>query len=251
VNGDFARVRGIEASYLKRVGRWFQGQISGSFSRATGLSSTNNDALAQFLARGDIDNTFETPLAWDRPFDLKVSTTFTHDKDRPLLGVPGLNRLRVYLAGTFRSGQRYTPVEFKGREVNPFTGEQDWRPIYERSQDPADRFSEIGDPWLWFDLNIQRQISLAGGDLTFSIEVTNLFNQKNSIIVNPVTGKAYPDVDPATTVFTRLRGDSSFDVPVGTRDPRYEDPTSGGLPPFNPARFLPQRHLMLGISYRF
>ncbi|NNE35301.1 MAG: TonB-dependent receptor, partial [Rhodothermales bacterium] len=251
VNGDFARVRGIEASYLKRVGSWFQGQVSGSFSKATGLSSTNNDALAQFLARGDIDNTFETPLAWDRPVDLKVSTTFTHDRDRPLFGVPGLNRLKLYLAGTFRSGQRYTPVEFKGREVNPFTGDQDWRPIYERSQDPADRFSEIGDSWLWFDLNLQRRVDVWGGDLTISLEVTNLFDQKNSIIVNPVTGSAYPDVDPATTDFTTLRGDSSFDVGAGTRDPRYEDPTSGGLPPFNPARFLPQRHVMLGISYRF
>jgi outer membrane receptor protein involved in Fe transport len=251
VNGDFARVRGIEASYLKRIGKWFQGQVSGSFSKATGLSSTNNDALAQFLARGDIDNTFETPLAWDRPIDLKVNTTFSHDSDRPLFGIPGLNRLKLYLAGTFRSGQRYTPVEFKGREVNPFTGEQDWRPIYERSQDPADRFSEIGDPWLWFDLNLQRRIDIWGGDLTISLEVTNLFDQKNSIIVNPVTGTAYPDVDPSTTDFAALRDDPSFDVGAGTRDPRYEDPTSGGLPPFNPARFLPQRHLMLGLSYRF
>src|SRR5690606_25164704 len=110
INGDFARVRGVEASYLKRIGRWFQGQISGSFSRATGLSSTNNDALAQFLANGDIENTFETPLAWDRPLDLKASVTLTHDRENPLFGVPGLNRLQVYISSTFRSGQRYTPV---------------------------------------------------------------------------------------------------------------------------------------------
>ncbi|MDX1430114.1 MAG: outer membrane beta-barrel protein, partial [Rhodothermales bacterium] len=189
VNGDFARVRGIEASYLKRIGNWFQGQVSGSFSRATGLSSTNNDALAQFLARGDIDNTFETPLAWDRPLDFKASVTLSHNRSRPFLGIPGLNNLKVYLAGTFRSGQRYTPVEFKGNEVNPFTGEQDWRPIYEQSQDPSDRFAEIGEPWLWFDMNIQRNVDLLGGSLTFSLEMTNLFNQKNAIIVNPVTGK--------------------------------------------------------------
>ncbi len=251
VNGDFARVRGVEVSYLNRIGRWFQGQVSGSFSRATGLSSTNNDALAQFLARGDIDNTFETPLAWDRPLDLKASVTLTHDRERPLLGIPGLNRLTAYVAGTFRSGQRYTPVEFKGREVNPFTGEQDWRPVYERSDDPADRFSKIGESWLWFDLNLRRQIEVGGGDLELTLEVTNLFNQKNAIIVNPVTGQAYPDVDPATTDFTALRGDSDFDVPNGTRDPRYEDPSSSGLPPFNPARFLPQRHVMVGLSYRF
>lgn len=251
INGDFARVRGVEASYLKRIGSWFQGQLSGSFSRATGLSSTNNEALAQFLSRGDIDNTFETPLAWDRPLDLKASLIFTHDKDRPLLGIPGLNRLQFYVASTFRSGQRYTPVEFRGNEVNPITGEMDWRPIYETESDPAKRFSELGKTWWWFDLNVRRSIGLFGNDLVVALEITNLFNQLNSIIVNPVTGEAYPDVDPQSTNFEALRGNTDYDVPIGTRDPRYEDPNTEGLPPFNPARYLPQRHVTLGLSYRF
>ncbi len=71
------------------------------------------------------------------------------------------------------------------------------------------------------------------------------------MIVNPVTGEAYPDVDPQTTDFVTLRGDTEYDVPAGTRDPRYEDPTTSGLPPFNPARFLPQRHIILGLAYQF
>ncbi|MEX0747405.1 MAG: TonB-dependent receptor, partial [Rhodothermales bacterium] len=247
----FARVRGVEASYLKRIGSWFLGQISGSFSRATGLSSTNNDALSQFLANGDIDNTFETPLAWDRPLDLKANVTFSYDKDRPIFGVPGLNRLQLYLGSTYRSGQRYTPVIFRGRQANPLTGVQDWRPIYELDNDPEDRYSAIGAAWWWFDLSMKRSIEVAGSDLVVSLEVTNLFDQLNGVIVNPVTGKAYPNVDPATTDFTQLRGDSDYDVAIGTRDPRYEDPTTTGLPPFNPARFLPQRHVMLGVTYRF
>ncbi len=251
INGDFARVRGLEASYLKRVGNWFQGQLSGSFSRATGLSSTNNDALSQFLADGDIDNTFETPLAWDRPLDLKANVTFTYDRARPFLGVPGLNRLQLYLSTTYRSGQRYTPVEFKGREVNPITGVQDWRPIYETVSDPAERFSEIGKAWWWFDLNMKRSVDVLGNDLVVALEITNLFNQRNSVIVNPVTGEAYPAVDAATTDFVALRGNESYDVPVGTRDPRYEDPETSGLPPFNPARYLPQRHVVLGVAYKF
>lgn len=251
VNGDFARVRGVEASYLKRIGTWFQGQFSGSFSRATGLSSTNNDALADFIARGDVDNTFETPLAWDRPLDLKASITLSHDEARPLLGIPGLNRLRFYLATTYRSGQRYTPVEFKGRQNNPFTGEQDWRPIYERVSDPTKRFSEIGSSWWWFDMNIQRSFAVAGSDLVLSLEITNVFNQLNSIIVNPVTGKAYPNVDPQSTDFEALRNNADYDVSMETRDPRYEDPSTSGLPPFDPARFLPQRHIMFGLAYRF
>ena len=250
INGDFARVRGVEASYLKRVGAWFQGQLSFSYSNATGLSSTNNDALAQFLANGDIDNTFETPLAWDRPIDLKTNVTFTHEKDHAFLGIPGLNRFSLYVSATYRSGQRYTPAEFKGNEVNPFTGEQDWRPIYETVSDPQERFSRVGEPWWWLDFNFQRLVSLGGSDLQFTLEITNLFNQKNSVIVNPVTGKAYPDVDPSTD-FTQFRGNHDFDVTSSTRDPRYEDPETSGQPPLNPARFLPRRHIMLGVSYRF
>ncbi|PIQ62534.1 MAG: TonB-dependent receptor [Bacteroidetes bacterium CG12_big_fil_rev_8_21_14_0_65_60_17] len=251
INGDFARVRGIEASYLKRIRQSFQGQVSASYSRATGLSSTNNDALSQFLADGDIDNTFETPLAWDRPVDIKASVTYSYDKASPLGGVPGLNKFRVFLSTTWRSGQRFTPVEFRGNQINPFTGEADWRPIYERVQDPAERFSEIGDAWWWFDLNAQRTVPVAGTNVVFTLEVTNLFNQSNSIIVNPVTGKAFPDIDPNSIDMTALRGNRDFDVPTGTRDLRFDDPDSGGLPPLNPARFLPQRHIVLGVAFRF
>ena len=251
INGDFARVRGIEASYLKRVADRFSGQIAASFSRATGLSSTNNDALSEFLANGDIDNTFETPLAWDRPFDLKTTLTFQHDRDEPLWGVRGLNRISALLSNTLRSGQRYTPVEFQGNEVNPFSGEQDWRPIYAPVSDPSARYSEIGSMWWWFDLSMRKTITMQGTDLQLSLEITNLFNQKNSIIVNPVTGEAYPDIDPASADFIALRGNPDYDVPTGTRDPRYEDPNTSGLPPFNPARFLPQRHIMFGLSFRF
>ena len=250
INADFARIRGLEVSYLKRVGRWFQGQVSGSFSRADGLSSTNNDALSEFLQTGDADNTFETPLAWDRPIDAKANVTFTRGES-DLLGIPALSRFRLYVSSTYRSGRRYTPVIFRGFSQNPFTGERDWRPIYETDADPANRNSELGSDWWWFDMSFQRDIELLANRLVFEVEVTNLFNQLNGVIVNPVTGEAYPDVDPETTDFESLRGDRSYDVSNDTRDPRYEDPTTSGLPPFNPARYLPQRHITVGFSYRF
>lgn len=249
VNGDFARVRGVELSYIKRIGKWFEGTASGSFSRATGLSSTNNDALAQFLANGDIDNTFETPLAWDRPLDVKSSITLRSGDSAPL-GLRALNKFSVYLGGNYRSGQRYTPVEYVGRQPNPITGELDWRPIYETVQDPSKAYSAIGAPWIWFDMNIQRQVKVARSDIRFTLEITNLFNQRNAVIVNPVTGEAYPEF-PEGTDFTLLRDNPDYDVTTSTRDPRYEDPNTSGLPPYNPARFLPQRHIILGVSYRF
>ena len=251
VNGDFARVRGIEASYIKRIGAWFNGTLNASYSRATGLSSTNNDALDDLIQTGNVDNTFETPLAWDRPLDVKASVTLSHDADRPWLGIPGLNRAKLFIQSVFRSGQRYTPVEFVGNERNPFTGERDWRPIYETVDDRALRFSESGKPWWWFDLRAERRIAVAGSDIVFTLEVENLFNQKNSVIINPVTGSAYPDIDPETTDFTSLRGNPEYDVTGSVRDPRYEDPDTSGLPPFNPARYLAPRHVVFGLSYKF
>ena len=44
---------------------------------------------------------------------------------------------------------------------------------------------------------------------------------------------------------------SAGDLLSELRDPRYEDPNTSGLPPLNPARFLPQRHILLGLSFDF
>ena len=243
-------MRGIEGSYIKRFGTWLQGRLSASYSRATGLSSTGSDALDDLIQDGNVDNTFETPLAWDRPLDVKASATLSWDREQPLLGVPGLNRLRLYASSTYRSGQRYTPVTFVDNQINPFTGERDWRPIYEEVDDREQRFSQVGAPWWWFDLSLERKLAVAGQDIAFSLEVTNLFNQQNAVLVNPVTGRGYPDVDPDAD-FVALRGDSEYDVPVRLRDPRYEDPNTDGLPPLNPARYLPPRHILLGLSFEF
>ena len=159
--------------------------------------------------------------------------------------------MSLFISSTVQSGQRYTPVEFKGNEVNPFSGEQDWRPVYDVVSDPAKRFSEVGSTWWWIDLSLQKNVSLFSTNVRFTLEVTNLLNQENSVIINPVTGEAYPNIDASNTDFTALRGNPKFDVTSGVRDPRYEDPNSSGSPPFNPARFLPGRHIVLGVSFNF
>ncbi len=263
VNGDFARVRGLEATYIKRITQAFRGEINASYSRATGLSSTNNDAIQSFLANGDIQDTAEAPLAWDRPFDVKVSMLYDYNRSRPLFGIPGLNRFSAYLQGSFRSGTRYTPANFVGCQRDPITGQaladpaaavsRDncvWRPIYETDTDPQARFSQVGNPWLNFDLNLRRRIAVAGNDLVLTLEISNLLDSNRGLVINPVTGRAYPllseDAD-----FTSLRGDRQYDVTLGRRDPRYEDPTTSGLPPFNPARYLPGRQFVFGVSYTF
>ena len=255
VNGDFARVRGIEVSYIKRYSHFLHSNINATFSRAEGLSSTSNDALRDIIAGGqDIGNIVETPLAWDRPLDIKSSLFFTWDRPNdPLFGVSAFNQFRFYLSGSYRSGIRYTPMEFRGNQRNPVTGEEDWRPIYERSTDPSDRFSAIGEPWIIFDFNFQKWFEIGGARLTAKLEITNILNAQNPAIINPVTGKAYrTDYPSDQEALIALRDDRSYDVPANVRDPRYVDPRDNNPPAYlNPANFLEQRHIMFGLSVNF
>jgi outer membrane receptor protein involved in Fe transport len=254
VNGDFARVRGLELSYLKRYSHYLQGTLNATYSLAEGLSSTSNDALREIISGGqDIGNNIETPLAWDRPFDVKGNLIFTWDRSDPLFGLRPLNQFKVFFSGTLRSGQRYTPMLFRGFMRNPITGEEDWRPIYERDPDPNKRFSEIGDPWMMFDMNFQKWFNIGSTRVIASVEITNLLNNNNSAILNTVTGKAYKTNYPSTQAeLIALRNDRSYDVPSNVRDPRYQDPRDNNLPAYlNPANFLQQRHIMFGVGINF
>ncbi|MCA1803741.1 MAG: TonB-dependent receptor, partial [Rhodothermaceae bacterium] len=225
------------------------------YSRAEGLSSTSNDALQNIIAGGqDIGNNIETPLAWDRPWDLKGNIIFTWDRPNdPLFGLSALNQMKLFLSASWRSGQRYTPMIFRGNERNPVTGEENWRPVYERDTDPTRRFAEIGEPWVNFDLNFQRWFNLGNARLIAFLEISNLFNSNNPAIINPVTGEAYRSdypIDQASLI--ALRNDRSYDVPSNVKDPRYTDPRDNNIPAYlNPANFLQQRHIMVGFAFNF
>ncbi|MFU8813392.1 MAG: TonB-dependent receptor [Balneolaceae bacterium] len=253
INGDFARSRGIEATYIKRYRDWAQGQLAVTFSRAEGLSSTNNDNIQAISGQQNIGANVETPLAWDRPWDIKGNITFTYDRTNPLFGLEPLNQMRLFVSSTYRSGIRYTPQEFIGFSRNPVTGAQDWRPIYQQVQDPSLRFSETGPAWFWVDLNFQKWFTVGDVRMTGFLEVTNVLNNNNSAIVNPVTGEAFrTDFPSSQSELTAMRDDRSFDVPNTVRDPRFEDPRDSGLPAFlNPANLLQQRHIVFGLSVNF
>lgn len=254
VNGDYARVRGVDVTYFKRYKAWFQGQLSLSYSKAEGLSSSNNEALQNLLVGSqNVGNNVETPLAWDRPWDVKSSFTFTYDKKNGFMNIQPLNKMRLNLKGIWRSGRRYTPVQFSGLTRNPVTGDQDWRPNYEYNPNPEARYSKLGEPWMILDVAFQKWIKVAATKWTFYFEINNLLDHKSSAIVNPVTGKAYKTNYPATQEeLIALRDDRSYDVPNGVKDPRYLDPRDNGLPSYlNPANFLEQRHIIFGFSINF
>lgn len=253
INGDYARSRGIELTYIKRYKDWAQGQLGITYSRAEGLSSTNNDNLQAISGEQIIGSNVETPLAWDRPFDIKGNVTFTYDRDNPLFDLEPLNQMSLFLSAVWRSGLRYTPYEFKGFTRNPATGEQNWRPNYERVNDPAKRYSETGPAWFYMDLNFRKWFVVGETEITAFFEISNLLNNKNAAIVNPVTGEGYKtDYPSSDQALVELRDDRSYDMPNGSRDPRYLGPGGGGTPSYlNPANYLQQRHIVFGLSVNF
>lgn len=252
INGDYARARGIEMSYIKRYKDLLRGQLSFTYSRAEGLSSTNDDNLNSINARQNIGANVETPLAWDRPFDIKGNVTFTYDRANPLFDLGVFNDFQIFLSAVWRSGTRYTPTELVGYQRNPVTGVEDWRPIYERLDDPAKRFSKIGPSWFTMDFNFRKWFEINGVRISTFVEITNILNNRSSVIVNPVTGEGYKKYPLDTASLIALRADRSYDVPSNVRDPRYIDPTDNNLPAYdNPANYIEQRHIMFGLSVRF
>ncbi len=233
INSDYARVRGVEVSYLKRVKKWFSGSISLSYSIATGQSSSANDVLGEILATGNSETSVETPLAWDSPIDAKTYLIFIQNTETGLFGKPWLNKMTLYTEAIYRSGKRYTPYTLTGYES------ASGRPIYEVVSDPELRYSELGVSSFWMNLTFKKWWTIHNSELAFTFEATNLLNNKNTAIVNPVTGEAYQYGDP---------------VPSEWRDPAFidpRDPRSYGTPPDNPARYYEQRHFLVGLSWKF
>ncbi len=229
VNQDYARTRGIEVEYKKRIGRWFKGTIGGSYSIATGKSSSADEGA--LVARGDLEETIkETYLVWDRPLQMSANTTFIVEPGKPLFGfAPGiLDDYSVYLRFFFQSGKRYTPQLFIG--TDPLTG----RPLYDR--DRSNINAEVAENWFWVDLTFEKKFTLGGIDCSATLEITNLLDNRNATIINPVTGQAYEFGD---------------NVPGGYNDPRYPDLQAPINPyPYNPARYLAPRNIRAGFSIK-
>ena len=213
------RTRGVEISYIKRISKWFNGQVSASFSRVTGQSASSSETLNDILNTGNREDTREYPMPWDTPMDLKFNALFVCDNELGLFNkVSKLNHFKLYVEGNYRSGRRYTPYLLQGYE--PISG----RPIYEINADPTALNSEIGTNWFWADLSFQKWWTINKKvTITYKLEITNVLNNLNAAIINPVTGKGYEFGD---------------DLPSSYRDPRFldpRDPRSYGTPPDNPA----------------
>lgn len=232
INSDYARSRGLEFGYIKRIGNWYQGQLAFTYLVTTGQSASGNEKLKEILASGAVEDTKEYYLPWDVPYDFKTNHVIKFERKNGLFNQSWLNHMSLYFETVLRSGVRYTPYIFDRND--PQTG----RPLYVLNNSPDARWSKIGDYWFWADITFTRYWKFNKWVLSWNLQVTNIFDNLNASIINPVTGSAYRSGD---------------NVPDSWVDPRYIDPRLGnaGPPPSSPARYLQQRHIITGIAVKF
>ncbi|TAG53158.1 MAG: TonB-dependent receptor [Cytophagales bacterium] len=234
INQDYARIRGIEFVYSQRIARSFRAVASLTYQLATGKSNSAAEASRQIKQQGFVGANKEQYLIWDTPIDAKLTIIFTPDSSWRI-GKFKLKGYRVFLSSIFKSNNnRYTPQIITARtDIQRINNPNDFRNIYEDS--PVLRNTELSEALFWADLKISRDFMLAKKlSMSVSIEFKNIFNNVNSQIVNPVTGRAYQDGD---------------QLPISDRDPYYQNPQDNGIMPFDPSRFRQPRQMLLGISF--
>jgi outer membrane receptor protein involved in Fe transport len=229
-NMDYARSRGLELEYKKRIGRWFTGNAFFSYAIITGKSSSADEGI--LVLKGDLTESIkEDYTAWDRPFTFSTAFNFYIEKGEPLFGFGKgiLDDYNIYIRTFYQSGKRYSPYIFTG------SYSEDGRPEYEI--DKNNLYGKIGKDWFYVDLNFEKNFVVSKLRFSLVVEVNNLFDMKNSAIINPVTGKAYEYGDV---------------VPSSWNDPRYPDLQAPLDPyPSNPARYLTGRNVKVGINFKF
>jgi outer membrane receptor protein involved in Fe transport len=230
VNTDYARSRGIEMEFNKRIGKWFNGSANFAYAITTGKSSSADEGV--LVLRGDLDESVkEEYVPWDRPISASLITNFYIQKGDALFGFGNglLDDYNVYIRLQYQSGKRYTTAVFTGSYLS------NGRPEYEYVRNNL--YGEIGDDWFLIDLNFEKYFYISDLRISFFMEINNLFDTKNSAIINPVTGKAYEYGDPTSLAWN---------------DPLYPDLQAPLNPyPYNPARYLTRRNIKFGVTIKF
>ncbi|RMI09489.1 MAG: TonB-dependent receptor [Calditrichaeota bacterium] len=233
VNLDYARSRGMEIEYKTRIGDYFHGSLSGSYSITTTKSSTSDIAFLvanRQLTEPPIKEVF---ARWDRPWQVSANLGIRIPRGHhpKFLGIRLFDDWSLSARFFAQAGKRYTPTEFFG--FGP-----DGRPLYASVQDQSKQYSKVAKAWQWTDVNFVKNFRIGGLKYAFEVEVRNLFSNKNPQIINPVTGDAYHFGDP---------------VPSSWNDPLFPDrdyPISSPFP-LNPARYRAPRNIRFGISVQF
>ena len=163
-NADYGTAKGIDFDVENR-GQLINTSIQYSFSIAKGNGEYDKAAFGNRYVDAP---TQEYTMPYDRPHDLTVSIYSTK---LPYNITAGLN-------GFYQSGIPYTPQLEKG-DGEPY-------------DDELNKYSKRSPSIQQIDLSISKDFSFRDLDITFGLNVFNLFNEKNIFDVYTETGK--PDV---------------------------------------------------------
>lgn len=236
VNLDYARARGFEVEYKMRLGRYFFGDMTGTYSITT-TKASNAAAILQIdrSATGEDMPIREAYATWDRPWQFSANASLRIPKDARLeiLGIHLFSNWHLNMYFFAQAGKRYTPAVFSG------TYRTDGRPIYYSSRDVEEKnlYSKLGSHWNWVDLSFKKYLEFWNVKYILIMEIKNLFNRKNAQIINPVTGKAYEYGDP---------------LPIDMNDPLYPNRQWPHDPyPLDPVRYRAPRQILFGFTAEF
>ena len=222
-NLDFASSKGIEIEYKKKVGDFFSGSAQVGFSKTVGERSGPEDILKGIGGRSAQDIYQEVIFDWDKPWQVVLrSTIFSEKKRLKLFGLKLPPNWDLNFNFWAHSGERYTSY----KEVISPEGDISFVRDSEIN-------GKIGKYWSSFDLSFQKHFLWKKLRYSFLLEVTNLFDHKNVVIINPLTGDAYKKEDV---------------IPYGEGDPYL--PEKGSKAPLwpDPSRYLAPRNIKLGVS---
>ena len=225
-NLDFATSRGVEIEYKRKVGNFFSSSLQLGYSRTTGERSDPEDILKGIGGRSVQKLYEEHVFDWDTPWQAVLKTTFFSDKENlRLFGWRLPPQWDLSLNFWAHSGQRYTPY----REIISSDGEI-------KFEQDGEINSKTGKFWSSLNLSFRKHFYWRNLKYSLLVEVTNLFDHKNVVVINPLTGDAYQKEDV---------------IPYGERDPNLPE-KDGKLPLWqDPSRLLTPRNIKVGISIRW
>ena len=225
-NLDFAASRGVEIEYKKKVGDYFSGSLQLGISKTTGERSDPEDILRGIGGRSAQQIYEEHIFDWDKPWQVVAKTTFfSNEKRLRLLGLRLPPHWDLNLNFWTHSGQRYTPYKQETSSEGKIKFVQD-----------GEINSKIGKFWSNLDLTFRKHFYWRNFRYSFLLEVTNLFDNKNAVIINPLTGDVYQKDDV---------------VPYAEGDPNLPEKSRKTPLWSDPSRYLAPRNIKVGISIKW
>lgn len=189
MNMDYARSKGIELRVKQRATRYLTGTLNFTYAVSKGKSSTPNDNLLVEAGRLSEKPLKENFLRWDKPIRLTLDLNFNVDEGEAfsLWGWQVPDKWGISSHWEIETGKRYTRLIDIEKEI----------------YDNANPYAYTAPYWHQFDIRVFKYHKLFGLNLSYLVEIENLFDAKIPRIINPYTGREYLPGDILVSKYVR------------------------------------------------